>query len=220
MEAQYECPFCQSDIPLADINVANDIALCRACGKTSRFSDLADSEIALTSLGSQPRCVRVEEDRREGGLTIVYRKFPPVLFFLIPFTALWSGFSMWALYIRPLMRGKIDPSLALFGIPFLLGTIILLLVIGYLLFGKWRIVLRDGTGTAFTGVGFLGWTWKFPYDRKTKVSLRLTGAAVNNVPKRGICVQTGGETFTFGSFIADEAKDFIAATIMKEAQKS
>jgi hypothetical protein len=56
------------------------------------------------------------------GIEITYRRLSPVVLFLIPFTALWSGVSMWGIYGRQLVQGKFDPAHSLFGLPFLLGT--------------------------------------------------------------------------------------------------
>ena len=39
----YNCPECGANVPLADMNVAADVALCRACGTRSRIAELLES---------------------------------------------------------------------------------------------------------------------------------------------------------------------------------
>jgi hypothetical protein len=206
---------CRSVIAADDVNVATDIALCRACGKPSAFSVVSGlADISLESLNKPPRWIKVNRDPR-GGKTIVYRRVSPALLFLIPFTALWSGLSMWFIYGAQFRKGQFDLAQSLFGLPFLIGTLILLTAITHLLFGRWEIALRSGAGTVFVGVGPLGWTRHFTYNRQSLVSLRTTNVSVNDVPQKGILVRTRETDFVFGATLHEEAKRFIAASIMK-----
>jgi hypothetical protein len=220
VQAELFCPFCRASIPLADVNVATDIALCRACGRTSAFSVVSgQSEISLDCLAEPPRCVRVEDGFYEG-TQITYRRLSPVLLFLIPFTALWSGGSMYGIYGTQIIKGEFDLEQSLFGIPFAFGTMILLSAIVYLIVGRWVVTLNRGEGTVFVGVGPLGWTRQFSYNRDTLVSLSMTSIKVNDCPQKGILVRTGDKDFVFGALIRDDAKRFIAATIMQAVGKS
>jgi hypothetical protein len=217
LQPEYRCPLCQAEISIEDVNVATDLALCRSCGKTSAFSVVSSSTgIRLANLDNPPRWIRVDEELL-GGTTIVYRKRSPVLFFLIPFTLVWSGGSIGGIYVTQLVRGKFDLSQSLFGLPFLAGTVVLLAVIAFLLLGRWAITLRDGEGTVFVGVGGLGWTRHFRYGRDTLVSLRATSLKVNGVPQQGILVRNGNEDFVFGALLKDEAKQYVGAAIMRAA---
>jgi hypothetical protein len=38
MPREYECPSCHAAIPMDDVNVKKDLALCRACGQSTAFS--------------------------------------------------------------------------------------------------------------------------------------------------------------------------------------
>jgi hypothetical protein len=214
METEFRCPVCHAVIPANDVNVATDLALCRACGRTSSFALVSGaSQISLDLLATPPRSIRVEEDF--DGTVITYRRISPAVLFLIPFTAFWSGLSMWGIYGSQFKKGQFELGQCLFGLPFLFGTIVLLSVIASLLFGKWRIALRQGEGSVFFGVGPLGWTRRFTYNRNTVVSLRLTSVRVNEVPQQGIAVQTDGTELVFGSSLKQDAKKFIAAVLTK-----
>lgn len=219
VKPEYKCPLCGSGIGMTDVNVAADIALCRACGKTSPFSVIAGgATISLDILSNPPRSVKTQQDFRDG-TTIIYRKLSGILFFLIPFTAFWSGLSMWGIYGAQFKKGEFDLSQSLFGLPFLIGTIVLLSVIMFLLCGKWKITMRKGFGTVFVGVGSLGWTRYFNYDRDTLVSMRMTNTRVNNVPQQGILIKNGDNELVFGTLIKEDAKQYIAATIMKQMRQ-
>lgn len=197
--------------------MSTDIALCRGCGRTFSFSMIRESGVLLKqSLACPPRHVRVDE-LYPGRKMIRYKKIPGVVFFLIPFTAFWSGLSMWGLYIQPLMQEKIDWSRMLFGIPFLLGTIVLTFSICMCLFGKWVITLENGLGTVFVGIGSIGWTRAFNYSRDTLVSLKNSGISHNDVPMKGIFIKDEQGQLIFGSSIQEDCKLYIAALIAEEA---
>ncbi len=216
-QAQLNCPNCKFRIGLDDINVQTDIALCRNCGGTFSFSLIHEASELLSgeSLDLPTRGVRIYEDFG-GRKTIVYKALSPVLLFLIPFTAFWSGLSMWGLYIQPLMKGQINWSKFLFGVPFLLGTIVLLSVIFFLLFGKWVITLGNGQGSVFVGAGALGWKRYFTYGPGSLVSLRNTSLKVNNKTQQGIAIIDGQNEFVFGATIRPDAKMHIARLLARE----
>lgn len=220
-EPEYLCPSCHATIPLDDVNVAKDVALCRACGRSTAFSLISGAaEVSLDALRNQPRSVKAERGVNNE-LSIVYRRLSPALLFLVPFTAVWSGISMSGIYGKQIWNGKFDLAESLFGIPFLIGTIILLTVILFLLFGKWVITLDRGEGTVFTGVRGMGWTRRFSYNRDTTVSMTYaTGVSVNDQRQPGILVRTDGQDFIFGALLAANAKQFIAALIAKEVTEN
>jgi hypothetical protein len=215
--SEYTCPNCQSNIALDDVNVATDIALCRACGKTSSFELISGtSEISSTALLQTPRHIQISRDFQRG-TTITYRKLSGLLLFLIPFAALWSGGSMWGIYGSQIRSGQFDLGRSLFGLPFLFGTLILLAIITFLLLGKWVITLHKNEGSVFLGVGPIGWNRRFMFDSDSIISLRNSSVKVNNVPQKAIHIKNGSAEFSFGSTLTQDAKQYIAATLIKEA---
>jgi len=125
---------------------------------------------------------------------------------------------MWGIYGSQFRKGEFDLSQSLFGLPFLFGTVVLLSIITFLLAGRWRITLKKGLGTVFVGVGTLGWTRTFAYGRDTLVSMRMTNVRVNEVSQKGISIRNESTDLIFGTMLKEDAKQFIAATIMKEAK--
>lgn len=220
MQPEYICPFCRSPIGMSDVNVSTDIALCRTCGKTSSFALVSgNASVTLDAINHIPKHVQMEKNPVLG-TTITYRKKSAILLFLIPFTALWSGGSMWGIYGTQLARGQFDWGRSLFGLPFLIGTVILLSIILFLLLGKWQVHLHRGNGEVFVGIGQLGWTRHFTYNRDSLISLRNSAYRVNNVPQQAIHIQNGEQEFMFGATLTQEAKQFIAATLLQETQNA
>jgi hypothetical protein len=215
MNAQYQCQSCGAGIALSDVNVANDIALCRSCGKTMPFSEIAPIPGSENvDLAKPPKGVRIEESPIHGR-TIIYRRMSPVVFFLIPFTAFWSGFSMWGIYGRQFQEGKFDFAQSLFGLPFLIGTVFLVSFILFCLFGRWRIGFSGGVLSAAIEVGPVGWTRRLVCDKSARVSIRPAKWQKNNVPQHLIQVECQGNTLKFGSPIPDEARAFIAEAVRR-----
>lgn len=215
MSDPYHCQSCGAGISLADVNVANDIALCRACGKTMAFSEIAPIPgSADVDLQRPPKGVRIEESPIHGR-SIIYRKMSPVVFFLIPFTAVWSGFSMGGIYGTQIEEGVFDPTRSLFGLPFLIGTVFLVSYILFSLFGRWRIGYSGGILTAAMELGPLGWTRRLVCDKSARVSIRPSEWRKNHRPQSLIQVECQGGTLKFGSPIPDEAKAFIAEAVRR-----
>jgi hypothetical protein len=220
LKPDYICPYCHAAIGLDDVNVTTDVALCRACGKTSSFALIAGSSaITPDQIEHVPKYVMVEKNPLRG-TTITYRKISAILLFLIPFTAFWSGMSMWGIYGKQIARGQFDLGQSLFGLPFLIGTVILVSVILFLLLGKWQVRLHRGNGEVFVGIGPLGWTRRFSYSRDTQIALRNSSMRSNNTPLQAIVVQNGNEEFMFGAPLTMETKQYIAATLMQETQSA
>jgi hypothetical protein len=215
MSVPYQCQFCRASIALTDVNVANDIALCRACGKTMPFSEIAPiSGAENIDLSRPPKGVRIEESPIHGK-TIIYRKIPLVVIFLIPFAAVWSGFSMFGIYGSQIKEGRFDPVSSLFGLPFFIGTVFLVSFILFCLFGRWRIGYSGGVLSAAMEVGPIGWTRRLVCDKSARVSIRPAKWQKNNVPQSLIQVECQGSTLKFGTPIPDEAKDFIAEALRR-----
>ncbi len=97
-----------------------------------------------------------------------------------------------------IVAGKFDPENPSLESHSSFGTIILLAAVTYFTFGKWVIRLSHGEGTVFTGVGFLGWTRRFSYNRNSTVSMTyMTSVSANGQPQPGILVHTDDQDFIF-----------------------
>ncbi len=211
----FRCGHCGAAIDLADTNVATDIALCRACGQTMPFSSVAEqSELEEVDLAAPPKGVSVGGDAI-GGIVIGYHRFSRVLFFLIPFTVLWSGGSLAAIYGSQIAKGSFDRGASLAGLPFLVGTAVLLTVITFLAFGRRRIAVGRGQCEVFMGIGPFGWRRGIPLASGTTLRLEPSSVTINKVRQRDVVVTTGERTLKFGATLPEEARVFIAAVLQK-----
>lgn len=211
----YACEHCRAEIPIEDVNVSTDIALCRACGKTMPFSNIAPVPGAGGfDMEHPPKGVRFV-DNPVHGKSIVYRKIPASLVFIIPFTMFWSGISMGGIYGTQIAKGEFNPAISLFGIPFLIGTVVLVTTIVFGLFGRWRISFNHGVMAVVAEVGPVGWTRRISYDQETRVCVKTSGRSKNGQPQETIQVASGGNLLKFGSSIPDEPKRFIAEAVRR-----
>ena len=217
-DSPFHCPKCGAVLPLADINVAADMALCRACGTSGSFLQhgsvpaITDEEMARP-----PKRVKL---RRAFGdaLAIEVRPRRMALLFLVPFTLLWSGISMTVIYIVPLATGKFDWEAGLFGLPFLLGTIVLLTIILYMIFGRTTITLTKGKIRVATGLFGKGRVREMECGPGTQVALRMSNVRVNNVPQQEIVLTSDGNEFKFGAMmLSPDQKQYVAAVLRRAA---
>ena len=214
----FVCPNCGQELPLADVNVAQDVALCRACNYTGSFLSastvprLSDEELARP-----PKRIRL---RRGFGdeLAMTCRPNRIPLLFLVPFTALWGGGSMAGIYGSQLWKGEFDPKLSLFGLPFLLGTAVLLTIIAYCLFGRTEVTLAKGRIRLFIGLFGLGRTREMDWGKDATVSIQKSNYSSNNVRQPEIVLANGAEQLKFGAMgLANGDQLYVAAVLRRAA---
>ena len=123
------------------------------------------------------------------------------------------------IYGSQIRSGTFDLGQSLFGIPFLIGTIVLVSFILFGFFGKWTVHLNRGQGTVFAGIGIVGWKRKFTYNRNSLITIKESNVRSNNQPLQVISVTTDNKAFSFGTIIKDDAKAFIAAILLRESRR-
>ncbi len=202
-----QCPQCGREIVSADFNVSTDLAYCRNCDKSLKYSDLIDAgDGAGFNPSSLPRHLRIFDDG--SGEVLRYRRISPLLFFFIPFTAMWSGMSMFGLFKTLMQKGFSMDSL--FFLPFFLGTLALLCAILYMLFGKVELRERGGEWTIFTGVGPLGYRRRFFSGEVVSVRCEWSKVQQNHQQCREIVIRLkDGSSRKFGVMMRDECRDYI-----------
>jgi hypothetical protein len=189
--------------------------LAAARGHAMENSATAEGRTPKPDLSTPPRGVTVSRSLISG-IETVYRRINPVAFFLVPFTGLWSGFSLWGIYGSQWTSGKFDPVMSLAGLPFLIGTIFLLGMIVFLLFGSWRVHLDRGRVRFFTGVGPFGRRREIAFGADTRVELPDGYVKVRRIPQQVITVTTGERTVDFGARLPHDVRLYIAG-VLREA---
>lgn len=212
------CPKCGKELPLADLNVSADMALCRACGYSGPFLKAASvPHITDEEMAHPPKRVTLRRGF-DDELEIVCRPKKGLAIFLIPFTAIWSGGSMAGIYGTQLMKGEFDLAQSLFGIPFLLGTIVLVTIILHTLFGKTIVTLSRGRVQVFSGLFGMGRFRTIACGKGTRVSLETSSVKQNNVSQSEIVLRSGEKTLKFGAItMTKEIQRYVAAVLRRAA---
>ena len=218
----YNCPECGANVPLADINVASDVALCRVCGTRSRIAELREngdeaSDYKVLSCPA-PKHVTVIHDPNDpsGKVELRYRRFNPVVLFLIPFTCVWSGMSIGGIYGSQIVKHAIDWKLSLFGIPFLIGTVVLVGVILNMLFARRRLVLGYRHGSYSSKVFGIGRTHHFDLNRETELSVdQAAMQPKGQVSNFMIRVKNGNISTKVCSYWDEDALDYAIAMMKR-----
>jgi hypothetical protein len=212
------CPNCGKELPLADVNMAQDMALCRACGFSGSFiGAMSVPRMTDEEMARPPKRVSLQREFGDA-LTITCRPKRTGLLFLIPFTALWSGISMAGIYGTQIARGQFDWRLSLFGLPFLLGTLGFLIAILYTLFGATRVTLSKGRVQVFMGVFGLGRTREMECGKGTAVTIGKSGYRVNNVTQPEIVLASGEKQIKFGAMgLSNDVQTYVAAVLRRAA---
>jgi hypothetical protein len=203
------CPHCKAAIPLADVNVQENVALCRACDKALLLTELADGAPLGPTVDPTrpPPGAWFQDDGQEmrvGGTT---RHWGALI--LVPFTCVWSGGSMFGIYGSQIMQGKFNPFLCLFGLPFLIGSIVLWSAVLMSIGGKVEITLRGDEGRIFTGIGSFGIRRRFLASQISRVyedRARWTGLGSN-----GFAIVLEGQTrLKLGEGLNEPRRHFVA----------
>jgi ribosomal protein L40E len=217
MHSKAICPKCRAEIPLEDVNVAKDIALCRRCGTTSNYAEvIEDAETAFDPM-KPPRGTW-------------FREQPPLEFevgastrsaaalFLVPFMCVWSGFSLGGIYGTQFAKGHFDLFQSLFGIPFILGTLFFGGMAVMTVCGKVVVNVNGDQGAVFTGVGPIGWRRRFSWREVT--GMRRTMAYSNRrMPSPQITFE-GTRPISFGTGVKQERLDFMLTMLRKQWRES
>jgi hypothetical protein len=215
MSGPFACVHCGAAIDSADTNVGTDLALCRTCGKSMPFSAIADAQAWPEPDLSKPPAGITVESSLISGIDFSYRRLNKVVFFLIPFTAVWSGVSLAGIYGSQWNQGKFDLATSLAGLPFLVGTFVLLGVIVFMLFGSWRVHIDRGRARFFVGVGPVGRRHEIALDASTQVRLSDAYVKVRRLPQQFITVTSGDRTVQFGAGLPHDVRVYLAAMLRK-----
>jgi hypothetical protein len=234
------CP-CGQQIPIADINVAEGVALCRGCGKLSRLIDLAtpQEEVAASEAANitPPIGCRIEDHGTEVTLVASTRSLTSGVFFLV-FAIFWNSLvsvfvagaiaNLWAYFVGPVppwfpapkINGPTSNSslggllfMCLFLTPFVLVGLGVAMAALFSLFGRHEVRLRDTQGTVFTGVGPIGWRRKF--DASAVKAVKFVDSSVETNGKRGrlIAIECTSSVLRFGTALDDPRRVWLGGAL-------
>lgn len=201
-----QCPKCKQAVPADQVNMVTDLAFCPLCHDAFKVSEHMEQEaFSPDTLQNPPQGAwfRTEMDRVVVGATTR----SPTAFFLVPFMCVWSGGALGGIYGSQIVRGEFNPLLSLFGIPFLLGSIVFwgyaLMTIG----GKVEVSIGR-CSSVFVGIGKMGRTRKFVWSEVRSIREDRTDSSYPG-GHEGALLLEGRERLKFGSGLNDNRRYFV-----------
>jgi len=205
------CPKCRADIPLADVNVSTDVALCRKCGQTWSYSELIQNDAAAAFTPQSP----------PNGAW--FRETPPQAFevgvstrslgalFLVPFVCVWSAIALGGIYGTQFAKGQFNLTQSLFGVPFLFGALFLgsraLMSAG----GKLVVAVDGDSGVIFSGIGPIGTRQRFDWRKVSSIRLTRSRGSRGGIFRR--ITFEGERQLSFGANVKDARLNFMLAAL-------
>ena len=210
---EVRCPKCNRLLDSEDVNVGTDTAFCRDCDEAFALSKLVHREkAAAVDLNQPPKGTWFEKtfDGFIAGSTTRH----PVAFILVPFMCVWSGGALGGIYGSQIATGEYSIILSLFGLPFVLGSVLFWSLALMAVCGKVTVTVDSHEGVVFTGVGSLGRRKRFNWFNMTAV--REEASQMNRPGSRGSCViLEGKERIKFGSGVRDDRRYFLLQALRK-----
>ncbi|WP_394154364.1 hypothetical protein [Vibrio maritimus] len=165
---EVNCPSCKTKINSENINISRDIAYCESCESLTSLSSLLESiPISNFDATQSVKGVRVSDNGYKWSIEASNRSL--MALFLVPFTLVWAGGSLSGIYGTQLENGEFDPSLSLLGLPFLIGSIVLISITLMSLFGRTYVSNKNGKALIFIGIGSVGWYRRFDWKNIDRV---------------------------------------------------
>lgn len=212
------CPTCGAPVPSALISPVSDRASCPGCGAAFKPSEAPRVAEAVRpfSVERPPRGVTFAWAPR--GFVIRAKTRSPVAFFIVPFTLVWTGFTLSFLYIGPLFYGEGPGFLSLFGLPFLAVSVFLSALSAMMLFGHVRVSADGLSGEVFTGIGGIGRRRRFDWSdiAEAREDIRITTTMRDGRRRKSrtaqVCLE-GNERILFGSLLSDERRFYLVKAL-------
>jgi len=204
-------------VPLEDVNVAKDIALCRKCEESFSFAEVErEQDLPQVDLNHPPKGVWFQ--RTPHGFELGTTTRSGIAFFLVPFMCLWSGGSLGGIYGSQLVKGEFKLGLSLFGLPFLFGTIVIGAFTLMCVCGKICVQARDREGEVFAGVGRIGFRSRFRWDDIKDVR-QVTRIGSKGQRYKQLCLETNSKPIAIAMNVAGERMQFFSAALRQLQQE-
>lgn len=194
-----KCGSCQQQIPDADINIGLGVAMCRACERLWKLSDLATpielqgTVDALERVKETPAGCIESDDGVERSVTVPFNR-KAIGIGMLCFGFLWDAFVCAFLFMAMTKAGHSNvvvspaPEIAPAGgassstqiplwaamMPFFLSGTIIPLIGVIMTFGQTRVVRRGDDARVESGLGALRWTRRFNAGAVREIKLGQT----------------------------------------------
>ena len=210
------CPQCSNSISPHQVNVATDVAFCERCEEAFSISDLISAGQAAEEYENVDPPQGVWFDDTIGGWILGASTRSPMALFLVPFMCVWSGGSLGGIYGMQIIEGEFNLLLSLFGIPFVLGTLLFGSIAVMSVCGKITVTVDGNTGTVFEGVGPIGWKRQFDWSGVTRIEEdhRVYRSSRSHQMQSTIVLE-GKKRLKFGSLLPEARQHFMLHTLRR-----
>jgi hypothetical protein len=120
----------------------------------------------------------------------------------------WSGGSLGGIYGKQIVSGHFDPGSSLFGIPFLLGSILFWTFALMAIAGRCEVAVSGDEATLFVGIGALGWRRRFRWSEVRAVHEAQTSTRYPGGHGSALALE-GRTRLLFGSGVNDARRYFL-----------
>jgi hypothetical protein len=192
--------------------VQTDLAQCRACGQVEKLSGLVDQDFDASVLSSPPAGAWYGETM--AGHVFGASTRHASAFFLVPFMCVWSGGSLGGIYGTQIAKGEFNLMTSLFGIPFVLGSVLFWTIALMAIWGKVEVTVKEQSGSIFVGLGRLGWRRRFNLDEVETITDESSRMSYPGGQGAGIAL-TGHSRLIFGTNL-NEPRRYFVMNVLKQ----
>ena len=233
------CQKCRRTIPSDEINVAQDVAYCRACNLSYRLSELTFDDGITSNLDLQrpPSGAWFDESGVATVIGATNRSLGTavgMLFFALFWNGIVSVFVALALagtlqqfHVTPptwfpspnmnddFMKPGMIAFLWLFLLPFIVIGLAFIGTVLSCLLGRTEVRIANSKGIIFIGVGGLGWRRRFDASQIKAIKLHTSNNREGSNSVSVMLETREGKQLKFGSLLTNERRQFILAALRK-----
>ncbi len=238
------CPKCQRAIPATDVNVANDVAFCRACNSAHPLSGLVHEEAIAADVDvTRPPPGAWYRSTGFGAVIGATHRSLGTALAMLAFSLFWNGIVSvfvavaiastchllgWQLpdwFLSPKMKGGGLPGwgmtifLWLFLTPFIAVGLLLFGTFLSALGGRTEVRIHHAHGEVFGGIGPFGRRRRFNTQAIKQVRIESKTwrdkRGTEREKYRIIIEPAEGKPIKFGSMLREDRRKFVAAAVRK-----
>lgn len=206
------CPKCNALILAENINIQENLAKCTTCQNVFKASEGLESSDSKFNMNQPPSGAWYEPTPSEVIIGASTRS--AMALYIIPFTCIWSGFSLSMLYGSQIVNQEFHLFESLFGIPFLIGSLFMIKMCLMSVFGKVEIHTNREGGTIFTGIGSIGQKQNFLWREVSKIDNGISRPWFQRNDQEAI-VMEGATSLIFGADLNQERRYYILNALRK-----
>lgn len=198
------CPQCGAPLSMDDVNVSTDMVLCRACARTSRYSEVAQQMRDEETWQTVPESLQVQKTMK--GVEVTWRKSPMLAMVVLSIVA--AGCVTTIFLCLELMGNWLLPMIVAM-------ELVVFLVMACVMLGRVTLTLEPGSGEVFRGLGCFGLRKRFRLGEDTTIACEER-VGPNHVVTHVIVVKpSSGRGVAFGGSMPDDGRQYMMTALRR-----